>query len=183
MVPVFDSIRRYVKQNRGANSLSRCHLTSIEIAIVEIRRSYDRLISAIGYPILVRHLCCESGPCIQTDKLESPSLYCGTEWTTYASVYLTIIVSDNGLSPVSCKHSKRVGNCELFFEISWDLSCFKLVSSIATVLRLTKFCMCIVTETILISFLSHMNWWEGIGQPFFGIMNIAFQHSIQFSNV
>ena len=30
--------------------------------IVEIRRSYDRLISTTGFPILVRHLYIESGP-------------------------------------------------------------------------------------------------------------------------
>ena len=40
-----------------------CHLTSIENPIVEIRRSYDRLISTMGFPILVRwHLYTESGP-------------------------------------------------------------------------------------------------------------------------
>ena len=32
----------------------RCHLTSIEIPIVEIRRSSDRLISTMGIPILVQ---------------------------------------------------------------------------------------------------------------------------------
>ena len=38
-------------------------LTSIGNSIVEIRRSYDRLISTMGFPILVRcHLYIESGP-------------------------------------------------------------------------------------------------------------------------
>ena len=42
----------------------RRHLTSIGNPIVEIRRSYDRLISTMGFPILVRwHLHIESGPC------------------------------------------------------------------------------------------------------------------------
>ena len=31
-------------------------------SIVEIRRSYDRLTSTVGFPILVRHLYIESGP-------------------------------------------------------------------------------------------------------------------------
>ena len=49
--------------NQGAGSLLRCHLTSIGNPIVEIRRSYDRLISTMGFPILVRqHLYIETGP-------------------------------------------------------------------------------------------------------------------------
>ena len=47
----------------GAESIQRCHLTSIGNAIVEIRRSYDRLISTMRFPILVRwHLYIESWP-------------------------------------------------------------------------------------------------------------------------
>ena len=39
------------------------HLTSIGNPMEEIRRSYDRLISTMGFPILVRcHLYIESGP-------------------------------------------------------------------------------------------------------------------------
>ena len=46
----------------GADSIKRYHLTSIGTPIVEIRRSYDRLISTMGFPILVRwHLYIESG--------------------------------------------------------------------------------------------------------------------------
>ena len=37
-----------------ADSIKRCHLTSIGNPIVEIRRSYDHLISTMGFPILVR---------------------------------------------------------------------------------------------------------------------------------
>ena len=41
----------------------RWHLTSLGNPIVEIRRSYDRLISTMGFPVLVRwHLYIESGP-------------------------------------------------------------------------------------------------------------------------
>ena len=45
----------------GPDSIWRCHLTSIGNLIMEIRRSYDRLISTMGFPILVRwHLYIES---------------------------------------------------------------------------------------------------------------------------
>ena len=48
---------------QGADSIQRFHLTSIGNPIVAIRRSYDRLISTMGFPILVRwHLYIESGP-------------------------------------------------------------------------------------------------------------------------
>ena len=48
---------------QGPDSIYRCHLTSIGKLIVEIRRSYDRLISTMGFAILVRwHLYIESGP-------------------------------------------------------------------------------------------------------------------------
>ena len=43
-----------IKKPLGADSIKRCHLTCIGNHIVEIRRSYDRLISTIGFPILVR---------------------------------------------------------------------------------------------------------------------------------
>ena len=47
----------------GPDSIQRCHLTNIGNPIVEIRPSYDRLISTMGFPILVRrHLYIESGP-------------------------------------------------------------------------------------------------------------------------
>ena len=47
----------------GPDSIYRWHLTSIGNPIVEIRRSYDRLISTMGFPIPVRrHLYIESGP-------------------------------------------------------------------------------------------------------------------------
>ena len=52
-------------QDLGADSIKRCHRNSIGNPIVEIRWSYDRLISTIGFPILLRcHLYIESGPCI-----------------------------------------------------------------------------------------------------------------------
>ena len=49
--------------HQGPDSIKICHLTSIGNPIVEIRRSKDRLISTMGFPILVRcHLYIESGP-------------------------------------------------------------------------------------------------------------------------
>ena len=49
----------------GPDSIKRCRLTCIGNPIVEIRRSYDRLISTMGFPILVRrHLYIEAGPCV-----------------------------------------------------------------------------------------------------------------------
>ena len=50
-------------KDQGPDSIQRCNLTSIGNLIVEIRRSYDRLIPTMGFPILVRwHLYIESGP-------------------------------------------------------------------------------------------------------------------------
>ena len=46
----------------GPDSVLRCHLTSMRNPIVEIRWSYDCLISTMGFPILVRrYLYIESG--------------------------------------------------------------------------------------------------------------------------
>ena len=46
----------------GPDSIRICHLTSIGNPIVEIRRSYDRLISTMGFPIpVIWHLYIESG--------------------------------------------------------------------------------------------------------------------------
>ena len=54
-----------IYQALGPESIKRCHLTSKGNPIVEIRRSYDRLISTMGFPIPVRrHLYIEWGPCI-----------------------------------------------------------------------------------------------------------------------
>ena len=52
-----------VNKGLGVDSIKRFHLTSMWNPIVEIRRSYDRLISTMGFPILVRrHLYIELGP-------------------------------------------------------------------------------------------------------------------------
>ena len=83
----------------GPDSIQRCHLTSIGIPIVEIRRSYDRLISTMGFPILVRlYLYIESGPRAQwlarspdtsisnmlyVSCLKIPSNYCYTHQRRY----------------------------------------------------------------------------------------------------
>ena len=61
----------------GPDSIFWCHLTSIRNLIVEIRRSYDRLISTMGFPILVRqHLHMKSGPeCYDCDMDAVSKLY------------------------------------------------------------------------------------------------------------
>ena len=54
------------KKHLGPDSIKRCHLTSIGNPVAEIRRSYDRLISTMGFPIQVRrHLYIGSGPWMQ----------------------------------------------------------------------------------------------------------------------
>ena len=66
-----DGICRVLTCVQGGGSVKRWHLTSIGNPIVEIRRSYDCLISTMGFPILVRlHLYIESGPwCSLTSKM------------------------------------------------------------------------------------------------------------------
>ena len=49
--------------HQGADSIIRCHFTSIGNPVVKIRRYYDRCISSMGFPILERwHLYIESRP-------------------------------------------------------------------------------------------------------------------------
>ena len=51
------------KTTIGVGSIQRCYLTSIGNPIVEIRQSYDRLISTMGFPTLIRwHIYIEPGP-------------------------------------------------------------------------------------------------------------------------
>ena len=50
------------QDNQGPDSISRWHLTSIGIAIADIKRSQDSFISSMEFPLLIRrHLCIESG--------------------------------------------------------------------------------------------------------------------------
>ena len=54
-VSLFLAVSPFHNDNtRWADSIYRCHLTSIGNLIVEIRRSCDRLISTMGFPMLVR---------------------------------------------------------------------------------------------------------------------------------
>ena len=60
---LYETLLPHTGKAQGQDSISRCRLTSIENPIVEIRRSLDRLISTMGFPILVRwHLYIESRP-------------------------------------------------------------------------------------------------------------------------
>ena len=53
---------KYEKNIQGLDSIERGYLTGIGNPILEIRRSYERRISTIGFPILVRwHPYIESG--------------------------------------------------------------------------------------------------------------------------
>ena len=61
------------ERHLGPDSIYSCHLTGIGNPIVEIRRSYDRLISTMGFPIPVRcHLYIESGPWSRLRRCLSP---------------------------------------------------------------------------------------------------------------
>ena len=63
LIPNYQWYIHFMGNKLGPDSIKRCHLTSIGNPIVEIRRSYDRLISTMGFPIPVRrHLYIESGP-------------------------------------------------------------------------------------------------------------------------
>ena len=76
----------------GLDSIWRCYLTSIENPIVEIRWSYDRLISTMGFPILVRkHLYIESGPWTFMNGINrwlGDSMWSDAEKRFYAISYL-----------------------------------------------------------------------------------------------
>ena len=64
-IDMLKTLYENIHRNLGADSIQRCRLTSIGNPIVEIRRSKDRLISTMGFPILVRWCLClyiESGP-------------------------------------------------------------------------------------------------------------------------
>ena len=76
------------KRALGADSIKRCHLTSIGNPIVEIRRSYDRLITTMGFPILIRcNLYIESVPCSMLFSLISVG-----RRDMYSTVPLTCII-------------------------------------------------------------------------------------------
>ena len=93
----------------GPDSIWRCCLTSIGNSIVEIRRSYDCLISIMGFPILVRwHLYIESGPWtyqtfkyVQCYLLDSPistqfiTFESSTKWWTFHKVFKCISLKQN----------------------------------------------------------------------------------------
>ena len=62
-IPLHITVTSYQLKDQGPGSIKICHLTSIGNPIVEIRRSYDRLISTMGFPILVKgHFNIGSGP-------------------------------------------------------------------------------------------------------------------------
>ena len=63
MVIINLSVAFILLRHQGVDPIWRCHLTSIENTIVEIRQLCDRLISTMVFPIQVKwHLYIESGP-------------------------------------------------------------------------------------------------------------------------
>ena len=87
----------------GPDSIYRWHLTSIGNPIVNIRRSYDRLISTMRFPILVRwHHYIESEPwwghaghveysCVMIDRCLG-SFTANELWKEFLSRYLVSVV-------------------------------------------------------------------------------------------
>ena len=86
---------------QGPDSIKRCNLTSIGNPIVEIRRSYDRLISTMGFPIPVRrHLYIESGPWSLQQVWERENTFIvfrihqPCHWAVWRNVYVLMSVFD-----------------------------------------------------------------------------------------
>ena len=105
---------------QGADSIKRCHLTSIGNPIVEIRRSYDRLISTMGFPILVRwHLYIESGP--RYLHMKQSFITLSAHWRA------TMDLHELGMY---CSHSSFVSECKKL----WQVVLFILI--LFTLLRL-----------------------------------------------
>ena len=74
--------------------------------IVEIRRSYDRLISTMGFPILVRlHLYIELGPCTHpfTPSCPNNTWYLVNGYFLLASMFPTSIWLLNGMVFCCCQ--------------------------------------------------------------------------------
>ena len=107
------------QDHHGADSIKRCNLTSIGNRIVEIRRSYDRLISTMGFPILVRrHLYIDSGPrwyyilsvvwiCHCWDKVDM--VFISLQYCTHHIWYQTLHITLMAMSTSMWTHL-RTGN-------------------------------------------------------------------------
>ena len=96
-------------QSQGPDSIKRCCLASIGKPIVEIRWSYDRLISTMGFPVLVRqHLYIESGPW-------SLSLEVAVKYVYRARTYLFITMPTNvpAIGTINNTHNLWWSNQEL----------------------------------------------------------------------
>ena len=79
-----------VQPHLGADSIKRCPLTSIGNPVVEIRRSYNRLISTMGFPLLVRrHHYIESGPWLSPNPLLVSKCQINPQLTTHLPSYQT----------------------------------------------------------------------------------------------
>ena len=109
----------------------KCHLTSVGNPIVEIRRSSDRLIFTMGFPILVRrHLYIESGPWLQHDPY---NMICNTileiwkieqalppQQPSYSS--LSLVRSGASILSFTGKNSPIWWGCTIFsFHLIWSV--------------------------------------------------------------
>ena len=104
----------------GLGSIKRCHLTSIGNPIVEIRRSYDRLISAMGFPILIRrYLYIESGPwLLHVHSREWVIIL--PWWRHQMETFSALLAICAGNSPVSGEFPAQrpvAGSYDIFFDL------------------------------------------------------------------
>ena len=83
-----------------------CRLTSIGNPIVEIRRSQDRLISTMGFPILVRqHLYIELGPWC---RFQSTSLRTANHLVSGGCYVVTTFDVTNGKTLLDFKEGQNI---------------------------------------------------------------------------
>ena len=72
------------KIHQGLYSLIRCHLISIGISIINLRRSSDRLWFIMGIPIPVRrHLLSKLRPRISPNSLNAATISWSSQWLFY----------------------------------------------------------------------------------------------------
>ena len=104
----------------GPDSIKRWHLANIGNPIVEIRRSCDRLISTMGFPILVRrHLYIGSGPRLHHDAVvticDFPNALSWSKPTLNAAMDNTMdVLLLYGWNPVEEKHSMMAMHGSIF---------------------------------------------------------------------
>ena len=116
------------------------NLTSIGNSIVEIRRSYDCLISTVGFPILLRwHLYTEPGPWLLALQANQQSRYA---WFRKNGSLSSMRKYFNYLCHLSFEKCKKMQTCDLMFprNVKWiefsttRVNCIQLYSFLVTYL-------------------------------------------------